>query len=50
MIPLQIEFYDRKESLLKTLEFRDYRQYLDRYLAGRSRCSWRITRPARAPC
>jgi outer membrane lipoprotein-sorting protein len=30
-IPLKMEFYDRKRSLLKTLEFRDYRQYLDRY-------------------
>jgi outer membrane lipoprotein-sorting protein len=30
-IPLKIEFYDRKKSLLKTLEFRDYRQYLDRF-------------------
>ena len=30
-IPLKIEFYDRKQSLLKTLTFRDYRQYLDRY-------------------
>ena len=30
-IPLKIEFYDRKKSLLKTLELRDYRQYLDRY-------------------
>jgi outer membrane lipoprotein-sorting protein len=30
-IPLKLEFYDRKQSLLKTLEFRDYRQYLDRY-------------------
>ncbi|MDJ0806471.1 MAG: outer membrane lipoprotein-sorting protein [Gammaproteobacteria bacterium] len=30
-IPLKIEFYDRKQSLLKTLEFRDYRQYLNQY-------------------
>jgi outer membrane lipoprotein-sorting protein len=30
-IPLKIEFYDRKKSLLKTLEFSDYQQYLDRY-------------------
>ena len=30
-IPLRIEFYDRKRSLLKTLVFRGYRQYLDRY-------------------
>jgi len=29
--PFRIEFQDRKESLLKTLEFRDYKQYLDRY-------------------
>ena len=30
-IPLKIEFYDRKNSLLKTLTFKGYRQYLDRY-------------------
>lgn len=30
-IPLKIEFYDRKNSLLKTLVFRSYKQYLDRY-------------------
>ncbi len=30
-IPLKIEFYDRKKALLKTLEFKDYKQYLDRY-------------------
>lgn len=29
--PMKIEFYDRKDSLLKTLVFRGYRQYLDRY-------------------
>lgn len=29
--PLKIEFYDRKQSLLKTLTFKDYAQYLDRY-------------------
>ena len=28
---LQIEFYDRKQSLLKTLSLHDYRRYLDRY-------------------
>ncbi|MGB1563901.1 MAG: outer membrane lipoprotein-sorting protein [Sinimarinibacterium flocculans] len=27
----KIEFYDRKKSLLKTLEFNDYAQYLDKY-------------------
>ena len=27
----KVEFYDRKKSLLKTLVFRGYRQYLDRY-------------------
>jgi outer membrane lipoprotein-sorting protein len=27
----KIEFYDRKQSLLKTLEFKDYAQHLDRY-------------------
>ncbi len=26
----KIEYYDRKESLLKTLDFRDYKRYLDR--------------------
>ena len=30
-IPLKIEFYDRKNSLLKTLVFKDYKQYLDKY-------------------
>ncbi|HIE54069.1 MAG TPA: outer membrane lipoprotein-sorting protein, partial [Chromatiaceae bacterium] len=30
-IPLKISFYDRKNSLLKTLVFRSYKQYLDRY-------------------
>ncbi len=29
--PLKVEFYDRKNSLLKTLTYHDYRQYLDRY-------------------
>ena len=34
--PLQAEFYDRKDALLKTLVFDDYEQYLDRYWrAGR---------------
>lgn len=27
----KIEFYDRKQSLLKTLEFKDYALYLDKY-------------------
>lgn len=27
----KIDFYDRKDSLLKTLHFRNYQQYLDRY-------------------
>ncbi len=27
----KVEFYDRKESLLKTLTMHDYQQYLDRY-------------------
>jgi outer membrane lipoprotein-sorting protein len=27
----KIEFFDRKQSLLKTLEFKDYAQYLDQY-------------------
>jgi len=30
-IPLKIDFYDRKNALLKTLEFRHYKQYLDHY-------------------
>lgn len=29
--PLKVEFYDRKNSLLKTLTFHDYQQYLDQY-------------------
>ena len=29
--PARIEFYDRKNELLKTLIVRDYRRYLDRY-------------------
>lgn len=29
--PRKIEFYDRKNTLLKTLTFTDYRQYLNRY-------------------
>lgn len=29
--PLKIEFYDRKQSLLKTLAFADYNQYLGKY-------------------
>lgn len=29
--PLKIEFYDRKGALLKTLELKDYKQYLDQY-------------------
>jgi outer membrane lipoprotein-sorting protein len=34
--PRKIEFYDRKNTLLKTLTFSDYQQYLDRY--------WRASR------
>ncbi len=30
-MPLKVEFYDRKNSLLKTLVFKDYKQYLDKY-------------------
>jgi len=30
-IPLKIEFYDRKNDLLKTLIFSDYNQYLNKY-------------------
>lgn len=33
--PQKIEFYDRKDSLLKTLVFRSYDQYLDRYWRAR---------------
>lgn len=34
--PMKIDFYDRKESLLKTLDFAEYQQYLGRYWrAGR---------------
>jgi hypothetical protein len=29
--PLKVEFYDRKDSLLKTLTFSGYSKYLDRY-------------------
>ena len=29
--PLKVEFYDRKDSLLKTLTFDDYQQYQDKY-------------------
>ena len=29
--PLKIEFYDRKQSLLKTLDFKDYQKHLDKY-------------------
>ena len=29
--PLNVEFYDRKDSLLKTLSFSDYKQYLNQY-------------------
>lgn len=30
-IPLQAEYYDRKNTLLKTQEFKGYQQYLDQY-------------------
>ncbi|MCU7845685.1 MAG: outer membrane lipoprotein-sorting protein [Candidatus Thiodiazotropha sp. (ex Monitilora ramsayi)] len=30
-IPLKIDYYDRKNALLKTLVFRGYQQYLDQY-------------------
>lgn len=30
-IPLKIEYYDRKNALLKTQEFKGYQQYLDQY-------------------
>jgi len=34
--PLKVEFYDRKNSLLKTLTLMDYKQYLNKY--------WRVDR------
>ncbi|MCF6252001.1 MAG: outer membrane lipoprotein-sorting protein [Methylococcaceae bacterium] len=30
-IPLKIDYYDRKNALLKTLEYNSYQQYLDQY-------------------
>jgi len=30
-MPLKVEYYDRKNSLLKTLTFKDYKKYLDKY-------------------
>lgn len=30
-IPMKVEYYDRKNALLKTLENKGYRQYLDQY-------------------
>ncbi len=30
-MPVKIEFYDRKDALLKTLTAHDYKQYLDKY-------------------
>jgi len=33
--PMKIEYYDRKDSLLKTLLFSGYEQYLDRYWRAR---------------
>lgn len=30
-IPLKVEYYDRKNALFKTLEFKGYRQYLNQY-------------------
>ena len=33
--PAKIEFYDRKDSLLKTLKFSGYVQYLNRYWRAR---------------
>lgn len=33
--PMKIEFYDRKNSLLKTLTFSGYQQYLDQYWRAR---------------
>ena len=30
-IPLKVEFYDRKDALLKTLDINEYKQYLNQY-------------------
>ncbi len=30
-MPLKVEYYDRKNSLLKTLTFKDYKEYLGKY-------------------
>ncbi|MDC0609974.1 outer membrane lipoprotein-sorting protein [Vibrio sp.] len=30
-IPIKVEYYDRKQSLLKTLTLRDYNKYMDKY-------------------
>ena len=30
-MPLKVEFYDRKNALLKTLTLKDYKLYLDKY-------------------
>jgi outer membrane lipoprotein-sorting protein len=35
-IPLKIDFYDRKDSLRKTLIFSDYKQYQDKYWRAHS--------------
>ena len=29
--PLKVEFYDRKKTLLKTLTYHDYKQYVNKY-------------------
>ncbi len=29
--PMKVEYYDRKKTNLKTLEFKDYKQYMDKY-------------------
>ncbi|MEZ8067131.1 outer membrane lipoprotein-sorting protein [Vibrio sp. FF145] len=34
--PVQVEFYDRKGALLKTLSFQDYKQYLNQYWRART--------------
>ncbi len=31
LVPLKVEYYDRKNSLLKTLQLSDYQQYLDKF-------------------
>jgi len=36
-IPLKVEYYDRKNDLLKTLVFNNYKKYLDKYWRAREK-------------